>query len=479
MARYDLVVTNGTLVIPFVGAVRGDVAIKDGRIAAIADAFGPSDADDAIDAAGQLVFPGAVDSHYHLGIYRDLATDTESETTSSLVGGVTSVISYFRTGSHYLNKTGPYREIFPEVLETVKGHAKVDYGFHLAPMTAEHITEIPWLVDEMGVSSFKYYMFYKGFNLSADSRDAKGYTMSEDYDLGHLFEIMEAVAAADARTPGRVSLSIHCEQAELLRVFIERAKRDPSVSGLAEYAAGRPPLTERLSLEEAGVLADAARARVNFLHLSSALALKTANDIANRYPHLEANREVTVHHLALNTDALDRKGLGGKVNPPIRSAEDNEALWAGLRLGTVGTVASDHACCMEESKGDDLWPALPGFGGASLLYPVLVSEGHHKRGISLDRIAQVASATPAKTFNLYPRKGTIAVGSDADLAIIDPNLEQIVTPALCRSAQDHTPFEGVAAKGWPTATLVRGIPMFRDGEIAKDFPGTYLNRTLR
>ncbi len=478
-ARFDLVVTNGMLVIPFVGTIRGDLGIRDGKIAAISDRLGPSDADEAIDADGKLVFPGAVDSHYHLGIYRDLATDTESETTSSLVGGVTSVISYFRTGQHYLNKSGPYREIFPEVLATVDGHAKVDYGFHLAPMTSEHVAEIDWLVDVMGVSSFKYYMFYKGFNLSSDSRDAKSYTMSDDYDLGHLYEIMEAVAAVDARTPGRVSVSIHCEQSELLRVFIERAKADPSVSGLAEYSAGRPPLTERLSLEEAGVLADATRVRVNLLHLSSALALQTATEIANRYPHLDANREVTIHHLALACEDLDGKGLGGKVNPPIRSRADNEALWEGIRHGTVGTVASDHACCMESNKGDDLWPALPGFGGTSLLYPVLLSEGHHRRGISLDRIAQVASATPARTFNLYSRKGTIAVGGDADLAIIDPHLEQVVTPELCRSAQDHTPFNGVAVKGWPVATLVRGIPMLRDGEISKDFPGTYLNRTPR
>lgn len=474
MARFDRIVSGGTLVIPYVGEVRADIGIKDGRIASISDELGPADGDEAIDARGKLVLPGAVDSHYHLGIYRDITEDTESETTSSLVGGVTSVISYFRTGSHYLNRSGPYREIFPEVLGAVEGHAKVDYGFHLAPMTPEHIAEIPWLVEEMGVSSFKYYMFYKGLNLSADSRDARGYTMAEEYDLGHLYEIMEKVAEVDANSPGRISLSLHCEQSELLRIFIERAKQDPSVSGLAEYAAARPPLTERLSIEEAGVLADATDVRVNFLHLSSAEAFGTALEVSRRYPQLEANLEVTVHHLALAHEDLE--GLGGKVNPPIRTREDNEALWEGLRRGHIGSVASDHACCMEESKGDDLWPALPGFGGTALLYPVLISEGHHRRGLGLDRITQVAAAGPARTFNLYPRKGTIAVGSDADLTVVDPELKQTVTPEICRSAQDHTPFQGVPLKGWPVATLVRGIPMFRDGEIAKDWPGEYLRR---
>ena len=157
MARYDTVVTGGRIVIPYQERdVIADLAIKDGRIVAIAESIEPSEADEVIDASGKAVLPGAVDCHYHLGIFRDLATDTRSETTSCTVGGVTTVISYFRTGQHYLNKSGPYKEIFPEVLDTVAGNAKVDYGFHLAPMTAEHVGEMPWLVTEMGVSSFKY-----------------------------------------------------------------------------------------------------------------------------------------------------------------------------------------------------------------------------------------------------------------------------------------------------------------------------------
>jgi dihydropyrimidinase/allantoinase len=345
-------------------------------------------------------------------------------------------------------------------------------------MTAEHITEIPWLVDEMGVTSFKYYMFYKGFNLASSSSDAKSYTMSENYDLGHLFEIMEAVAAAQAERPGkRLSVSLHCELAVLRLVFIERAKNDPTVSGLAEYSAGRPPLTERLAIEEAGVLADATRVNLNLLHLSSRVAIETAIELGRRYPHIDTNREVTLHHLALDHETLDaRGGLGGKVNPPIRTKGDNEALWDALKQGYVGTVASDHACCMEEEKGDDLWPAQPGFGGTALLYPVMLSEGVHKRGVPLERVAQLVSAKPAQTFGLFGRKGTIAVGADADLAVVDMQLEQTVTTELCQSAQDHCPFEGEVVKGWPVTTLVRGTPMYVDGKVAAEFPGEYLKR---
>jgi dihydropyrimidinase/allantoinase len=107
---------------------------------------------------------------------------------------------------------------------------------------------------------------------------------------------------------------------------------------------------------------------------------------------------------------------------------------------------------------------------------VLISEGHHKRGLPLERIAQLVASNPAKSYNLHPRKGTIAVGADADLTVVDVDLEQTVTTELCRSAQDHCPFEGVDVKGWPVSTIVGGIPMLRDGEISKDFPGQYVKR---
>jgi dihydroorotase-like cyclic amidohydrolase len=131
---------------------------------------------------------------------------------------------------------------------------------------------------------------------------------------------------------------------------------------------------------------------------------------------------------------------------------------------------------MEAEKGDDLWPAQPGFGGTALLYPVMLSEGVHKRGLSLDRVAQVVSAKPAQTFGLYGRKGTIAVGADADLVVVDMELEQTVTAELCQSAQDHCPFEGEVVKGWPVTTLVRGTPAYVDGKVSADFGGQYLKR---
>ena len=265
MGRFDTVVLGGQTVLPGRGPVRADIGIKDGRISAIGEGFASGDADEVVDASGKLVLPGAVDAHFHLGIYRDITEDTESETLSSLAGGVTSVISYFRTGSHYLEKSGPYAEIFPEVLEATNGHSRVDFGYHLAPMVRDQVDEIERLASEEGVTSFKYYMFYKGLDLSGASSDASGYTMSENYDLGHLFEIMEQVARAQGeRTDGsRISLSIHCEQPELIRVFSERVKEEGVLSGLEAYSASRPSLTEHLAVAEVAVLAEHTRCPIN------------------------------------------------------------------------------------------------------------------------------------------------------------------------------------------------------------------------
>ncbi|HEU5299233.1 MAG TPA: dihydroorotase family protein [bacterium] len=477
MARYDLAILGGTAVIPYTGAVRCDIGIRDGKIAALADAIDPSQAGDVLDARGRLIFPGAVDSHFHLGIYRSMAEDAASETRSAVAGGVTSVVSYFRTGQHYLNKSGPYREIFPEVLRLTEGRAHTDYGFHIAIMTSAQLEEVDWLVRAQGVASFKYYMFYKGLNLTGDSTRGGDYTMSDSYDLGHLYLFMQQVAAASQRygSAGRISLSLHCEHAELIRVFIEQVKRS-ALTGLEAYHQARPPLTERLSMAEAVILADASRCPVNLLHLSSRDAVTAAGEAKRDYPHLDVRLETTLHHLALTYATAG--GMVGKVNPPIRTEDDRRALWEAVLDGRIDTVVSDHACCFEEQKGEDLWKALPGFGGTALLYPYLISEGHHRRGLPLARIAELASANSARAFALYPRKGTIAPGSDADLAVVDPDREVAVAPEVLLSAQDFTPFAGMKVRGWPTHTILRGRIVFANGTVTGTPSGRYLRRPV-
>lgn len=477
MSTFDVAVINGTAVISGVGTVRADIGIRDGRIASVADRIDPASADEVIDAKGQLVMPGAVDAHFHIGIYRPVADDARSETRSALVGGTTSVVSYFRTGSHYLNRTGPYAEVFPEVLASVDGNAYTDYGFHIAIMTSAQIDEIDWLV-QAGVGSFKYYMFYKGLNLSSSSTAASEYTMSDVYDLGHLYRYMQAVRAASDKygDRGRISLSLHCEQAEILRTTIEEA-RELGLEGLEAYHRGRPPFQERLAIAEATLLADVTGCPVNLLHLSSAEALAGAEKARRDYPSMDIRLETTLHHLALTYDHAG--GIeSAKVNPPIRTGDDVEALWQGVVRGSISQVVSDHACCTIDEKQGGTWEALPGFGGSSLIYPVLMSEGYHRRGLPLERIVDLVSTSPARNFGLYPQKGAIGVGADADLVILDPELEQQVTTEMLLSAQDHTPFAGMPLRGWPTHTIRGGRLMFVNGEVVGEPDGRFIKRPI-
>jgi dihydroorotase-like cyclic amidohydrolase len=466
---FDVVVAGGHVAIGNGEPILADVGISDGVIRGIGEGLS---GEEVVDARGLLVLPGAVDAHYHLGIYRSIGDDAESETASSLAGGVTSVISYFRTGSHYLNKSGPYAQIFPEVLEATAGKARTDFAYHLAPMDRAQVQEIPQLVERFGIRSFKYYMFYKGIDL-AGVGDADSYRMSDTYDLGHLMEIMEAVAPlGGGRGDGeRVSLSIHAEQPELIRVFMERVRSSGALSGLEAYSAGRPPLTERLAIGEAGVLAEATACPIQFLHLSSAQALGSALEFRSAHRELDVRLEVTLHHLALSYETYaDQRG---KVNPPIRSEADREALWDGVLRGDVDWVCSDHACCSESHKEGDMWAALPGFGGSALIYPYMLTEGV-RRGLPLGRIVELVSTNPARAFGLAPRKGAVAIGADADLAIVDMNATHAVTAERLLSAQEYTPFEGMELTGWPVQTLLRGRVVLRDGAVTGEPSGRYL-----
>jgi len=477
--KYDSIIKNGTVVFPFHGEVKCEIGIRDGKIASISDSIDANQADEIVDANGKYVFPAAVDSHYHVGIYRDHSIDAESESRTALVGGCGTIISYFRTGHHYLNKTGFYKDIFPEVLELSKEHFYTDYAYHIAPMATPQLDEVEWLVENAGVGSFKFYMFYKALTLSADSTKGSDYTMAENYDLGHLYELMTRVStmAAKYKDKARISLSLHCENPELIRVFIERV-RQQGLTGLKAYSEARPPLTEKLSVHEAAILADATGCPINLLHLSSRDALQAGIDVRRSFPNHDIKLETTLHHLALDHEELDKSGIGlkGKVNPPIRTREHSEFLWEGIKRGHVDTVVSDHACCGEEHKQNGVWESLPGFGGSSILYPILLSEGAHKRNVSLSRIAELVSANPSRNFGLFPRKGCLAIGADADLTIVDMNLEKPIRAEELLSAQDHTPFEGFMTKGWSTQTIIRGRVMFDNGKFTEEKRGEFIKR---
>jgi allantoinase len=485
--KLNTLIKNVTVIRPDVpGSPDGeglDVGIIDGRFARVEASIPEGDADTVIDGRGLLAFPGVVDSHQHWGIYNPLSEDVTTESRASAQGGVTSGLTYMRTGQYYLNRGGPYSEFFPQVLEQSSGRSFIDYGFHLAPMTREHIDEIPSIIEDFGVTSFKIFMFYGSHGLHGRSADQSSFLMipkDERYDLAHFEFVMRGIQAAREKLKdkaGHISLSLHCETAEIMTAYTRMVEQEGTLKGLAAYSASRPPHSEALAVTIAAFLADETNLpNINLLHLSSRKALKAAMLMAATFPHVNFRREVTIGHLLADVDTAH--GLGGKVNPPLRPREDVEALWEYLLDGSIDWVGSDHACCKDEMKfgepRDDVFAAKSGFGGSEYLLPGLVSEGR-KRGLSYQRIAQLTSWNPAQRYGLTS-KGTIGVGYDADLCLVDPNSSWTVHAAESQSTQEYTPFEGFEIGARVTDTWVRGMQVLDRGNIVGTPRGQYLHR---
>ena len=472
MATYDLLIKNGAVVLTD-KVENCTIAVKDGKIAALSSVdIADSEANEVMDASGLTVMPGAVDCHTHLGIYKPMDEDTVTETKCALTGGVTTMMTYFRTGAHYMNKTGPYHEIFKEALDQTNGNAYCDYCFHLAPMDNLQVKEMEWLV-EQGVVTYKYFMFYKGLNLGASSTVSP--TMSDCYDLGHLYEIMEEAARLNKMLANEpISVSVHCEDDEVIKAFIKKVNA-AGLEGLEAYCAARPPISERIAIMKAGTVAAATGAKLNILHITSADALQATRDLLKIYPQIKLRRECTLHALGLTWEMLQGNNCA-KVNPPLRTTEDNEALWQALKDGEINWVASDHANTPIALKlQDDMWASSCGFGGTSLIYPFMISEGL-KHGLSLPRIAELVSSNPAKAHCAWPKKGSMEVGADADFAFIDLNLEKVVHAGEDFSAQEYNVFEGISLKGWPVITMLRGKKVYENGQIVGGPTGEYVKR---
>lgn len=483
--RFDLLIRNVRVVRPHANDIPlRHIAIKNGKFAAVAPDIDRSTALSVIDADEMLALPGLVDAHMHTGIYSPLAEDALSESRAAAQGGVTSSLNYFRSGQYYLNKGGPYEELFPEVLDISAGRFYVDYGYHIAPLDSRQIGEIDLLIERYGVTSFKIFMFYGAYGLHGASQHQHEFLMigpDERYDLAHFEFVMRGIKRALVRFPERradISLSLHCETAEIMAAYTRLVQREGKLSGLKAYSAARPPHSEGLAITIASYLAQETEClNINLLHLSSMKAVDAALRMQAAFPQINFRREVTIAHLCID-DGVDT-GVLAKVNPPIRSREDVEFLWEALLDGKIDWVCSDHACCRHEQKldgtrPDDIFLAKSGFGGTEYLLSALLTEGR-RRGLSYNRVAELTSWNPARRFGLAC-KGDIAVGLDADLVLVDPKRSFVVRAAESESTQGYTPFEGMELTGKVMATFLRGACVYNDGKIIGSPRGRYLHR---
>lgn len=484
MSTYDLIIKNARVIKHDQEApLDVDIAIKDGKIAKLEAGLDIALATESFDAGGKLAFPGVVDGHQHWGIYNPLSEDTASESRACAQGGVTTALSYMRTGQYYMNKGGSYLDVFPEVLEQTAGNAYVDYAYHLAPLTAQHLKEIPELITKFGVNSFKIFMFYGSYGLHGRSTSQNEFLMipeGERYDVAHFEFVMRAIQDARVKMPeiaDSISLSLHCETAEIMTAYTKIIEESGRPQDLEAYHLSRPPHSEGLAITIASYLAhETELPNINLLHLTSFKAIDAAVRMSKAFPHVNFRREVTIGHLL--ADIHNSKGVGGKVNPPLRPREDVEALWEHLINGEIDWVVSDHACCKDELKfgspKDNVFVAKSGFGGAEYLLAGLVSESKTRK-LSYQKIAQLSSWNTAQRYGLN-NKGAIAIGYDADIALVDPNITYVIKSEDSLSAQEYTPFEGFELSAKVTDTWLRGSRIFGDGNVIGKPLGRYQSR---
>ncbi len=454
----DLIIRNGDVVTAS-AVYRADIGITGGKIVRIERGLAGAAASEAgmapnaaarmkvYDATGKFVLPGAIDVHTHFDMplpATRVSDDFRTGTLAAACGGITSIIDFAnQVQGESLAKT------LDDWRERAHGNAVVDYGFHMTITDArdEVLDEIPRIRDQ-GITTLKILMAYKGTLMQDDAA---------------ICRILER-----AVKEGLLVL-VHCENGGVIdarqKQFAAEGKLSP-----VWHPRSRPPILEGEATGRVIDIAEMVGAPVYVVHLTCRQALERVQ--AARARGLPVFAETCPQYLVLDESMIDAPGFEGAkfvCSPPLREKSHQAVLWAGLRNGFLSVVGSDHAPFNfkgQKELGRENFLLIPnGLPGSETLVPILYSEGVRKGRISLNEMVALTSANPAKLFGLFPEKGTLSVGSDADLMILDPEKRVVLGRDTLHHRVDYSPYEGMEVQGVPVATLSRGVFLNRDGEV--------------
>jgi len=453
MPEFDLAIRGGTVVTAS-DTVRADIGVRGGRIVAVAE--GIADATQVIDASGLLVLPGGIDSHVHIaqdsgpGIL--MADDFASATRAAAAGGNTCVMPFALQprGASLRGAVDAYRA-------RAEGQCHVDVAIHMIisdPTEAVLGQELPALVAD-GYTSFKVFMTYDDLVLN-------------DRQLLDVFHV--------ARRQG-ARVMVHAEGYDAIRYLSERLERAGETKPYG-HALSRPEIVEREAAHRAISHAELIDLPIVIVHVSGREATEQIAWAQGR--GLKIRAETCPQYLTLTAE--DMKGLGHDdsmagakyvCSPPTRDVESQEAVWSGIRRGIFDVVSSDHCPFRYDDPQGKLNPRgktsfrwIPnGIPGIETRLPVFFSEGVSKGRISLNQFAALTATNHAKLYGLYPRKGSIAPGFDADLTLWDPNKRETIRQANLHHGSDYTPWEGFEVTGWPVVTIAGGEVIAEDGKV--------------
>ena len=435
----DLVVRNGTVVTPN-ATFAADIAIADGAFVAITAPGAGPDGDATFDATGLHVLPGLIDSHVHfrepgLEYKEDFATGSRA----AVMGGITTVIDMPNTIP--ATSTAALVEHKRQLAEQ---KSYCDFGMY-GLVTGDNLSELRPMA-EAGVVGFKCFM---------------GLTTGEigPPDDGTLVEALRVIGALGLRC------GFHAENDQLVRHSIARLQSEGRNDPLA-HVDSRPILAELESIQRVALFAWWTRTPIHIFHLTSLDGLATIE--AWRARGVDITCEATPQHCFLTSDDMRRLGSILRINPPVRAAGHGDALLEGLAAATVTNIATDHSPHTRDEKlGDNIWTAVSGFCGVETSLRIFLTEGVHAGRLSLQQLVRAMAEGPARTWGLFPRKGAIQVGADADLTIVDLERRGTIREAELHGKNNLTPFEARPTRGAAVATIVRGDVVMRDQQMLR------------
>ncbi|VTU36043.1 dihydroorotase [Variovorax sp. PBL-E5] len=434
MSNADLVIRNAR-VVRHDGEFHGGVAVKDGKIIMTgADSALPQGHRD-IDAGGRVLMPGVIDPHCHLGVKYPYAEDMRTELAAAASGGITTALLYIR------NLKPSYIPFYEERKAVGEENAPIDFGFHFGIQREEHIAEIPEIIAKTGVRSFKCYFGYEPDN-------PIGIVPATD---GWVYAAMRILA----KVPGAL-INVHCENTQIAS-WLKNEIKATGRQDLGAYTESRPAFCEVETIRRMIFLAERTGCSLHLVHTSVGMGPVLAAEAQARGVNVTVE---TCQHYLTRTCYDKDLDMRAKISPPLRDQEEQDGLWRGIMNGSVYSLGTDHVPFLPK-KGEDLWTEFPGVVSFPWELSLMLHFGVHQRGLSLSRLVQLNSAHPARRFGLWPRKGNIEVGFDADMVLVDLDEERTVK----HTGKGTCIYEGWKLKGWPVLTTSRGAVVYENGAV--------------
>jgi dihydropyrimidinase len=456
---HDTVIT-GARVVTASGATQCDIGIRSGQIATLGSEL---EGYEVIDASGLIALPGGIDSHVHIsqpsGPGIEMADDFTTGTRSAACGGNTTILPFCLP-----EKGQTLREAVTAYRAKAEGNCMTDVSFHLIVKETDPVTlgqDLPALI-QAGYTSFKVFMTYAGLALSDR-------------------QILDVMAVAKEQN---AMVMVHAENEDAIEFLRDQAER-AGETGPYHHATTRPVPVEREATHRAISLAEIAGVPLTIVHVSNGEA--TEEIVRARQRGVTVFAETCPQYITLTAQDLDRDGFEGAkyvCSPPPRSSDEWPKIWAGIEQGDFDLFSSDHCPFrFNDPAGKDAAGArntfrnIPnGIPGVETRLPILFSEGVMKGRISLERFAAITATNHARLYGLFPRKGAIMVGADADIALWDPGITKSIQQADLHHGSDYTPWEGFEVTGWPVRTILRGETVMKDGGPIGAPTGTHLER---